>query len=201
MDILIASSNKDKIREIRLILQLPDVNLRTLDEFPGAPEVTEDGNTLYENALKKASVLAEFTGLPTISDDTALEVDALNGRPGIFSARYAGQKATYKDNVEKMIKDLSAVPEKDRKARFRTVAVFYHPEIVVSEEGIVEGVILTECHGKGGFGYDPIFFVPEKGKTYAEMSSDEKNSISHRGKAFRKLHKSIKNTFLLVNNS
>jgi len=195
MDILIASNNKDKIAEIRLIFQLPDVNLRTLDEFPGAPEVIEDGNSLYENALKKASVLAEFTGMPTISDDTALEVDALNGKPGIFSARYAGPKATYKDNVEKIIKDLSAIPEKDRKARFRTVAVFYHPEMVISEEGIAEGFILTECRGKGGFGYDPIFFVPEKGKTYAEMSDDEKNSISHRSKAFRKLHKSIKNTF------
>ncbi|RKY54102.1 MAG: non-canonical purine NTP pyrophosphatase, RdgB/HAM1 family [Candidatus Neomarinimicrobiota bacterium] len=195
MDILIASNNKDKIAEIRLIFQLPDVNLRTLDEFPGAPEVIEDGNSLYENALKKASVLAEFTGMPTISDDTALEVDALNGKLGIFSARYAGPKATYKDNVEKIIKDLSAIPEKDRKARFRTVAVFYHLEMVISEEGIAEGFILTECRGKGGFGYDPIFFVPEKGKTYAEMSDDEKNSISHRSKAFRKLHKSIKNTF------
>lgn len=195
MDILIASNNKDKIAEIRSIFQLPEVNLRTLDEFPGVPEVIEDGNSLYENALKKASVVAEFTGLPTISDDTALEVDALNGKPGIFSARYAGPKATYKDNVEKMIKDLSIVPEKDRKARFRTVAVFYHPEMVISEEGIVEGIILTECHGKSGFGYDPIFFVPEKGKTYAEMSDDEKNSISHRSRAFRKLQQSIKTNF------
>lgn len=197
MDILIASNNKDKIREIRSIFQLPGVNLRTLDEFPEAPEVIEDGNSLYENALKKASVLAEFTGLPTISDDTALEVDALNGRPGIFSARYAGEKATYKDNIKKMIKDLSAVPEKDRKARFRTVAVFYHSNLVISEEGIVEGIMLTECHGKSGFGYDPIFFVPKKGKTYAEMSDDEKNSISHRSKAFRKLQQNIKINFFI----
>ena len=197
MDILIASNNKDKIREIRSIFQLPGVNLLTLDEFPGAPEVIEDGNSLYENALKKASVLAEFTGLPAISDDTALEVDALDGRPGIFSARYAGEKATYKDNIKKMIKDLSAVPEKDRKARFRTVAVFYHSNLVISEEGIVEGIMLTECHGKSGFGYDPIFFVPEKGKTYAEMSDDEKNSISHRSKAFRKLQQSIKINFFI----
>jgi len=191
MKILISSNNQDKINEIRAIFQLPDVDLVTLDSFPNAPDVVEDGNTLYENALKKASMLYEFSGLPTISDDTGLEVDALNGRPGVYSARFAGENASYDDNVEKMIREMQSVPEKDRTARFRTVAVFYHPDLIVHEEGVIEGTILSERHGNGGFGYDPIFYIHEKNKTLADMSHDEKNAISHRGQAFSRLYKSL----------
>ena len=191
MKILISSNNQDKINEIRAIFQLPGVNLVTLDIFPDAPAVVEDGNTLYENALKKASMLYEFSGLPTISDDTGLEVDALNGRPGVYSARFAGENASYADNVEKMIREMQSVPKKARTARFRTVAIFYHPDLTIHEEGIIEGTILSERHGNGGFGYDPIFYIREKNKTLAEMSRDEKNAISHRGQAFSRLYKSL----------
>lgn len=191
MKLLISSNNQDKIREIRSIFQIPGVELITLESFPDAPIVEEDGNTLLENALKKASMLSKFTGLPTISDDTGLEVDALNGRPGVYSARFAGENASYDDNVEKMLREMQSVPEKDRAARFRTVAVFYHPDLTIHEEGVLEGYILSRRRGCGGFGYDPIFYVPGKNKTLAEMSRDEKNAISHRGQAFSRLYKSL----------
>ncbi len=191
MKLLISSNNPDKIKEIRSIFQLPEVELVTLDDIPNTHEIVEDGNTLYENALKKASMLYEFTGLPTISDDTGLEVDALNGRPGIYSARYAGENASYDDNVKKMINEMQSVPEKDRTARFRTVAVFYHPDLLIHKEGVIEGMILSERRGNGGFGYDPIFYVPGKRRTLAEMNHDEKNAISHRGQAFSRLYKSL----------
>jgi len=191
MKLLISSNNPDKIKEIRSIFQLPEVELVTLDDIPNTHEIVEDGNTLYENALKKASMLYEFTGLPTISDDTGLEVDALNGRPGIYSARYAGENASYDDNVKKMIDEMQSVPEKDRTARFRTVAVFYHPDLLIHKEGVIEGMILSERRGNGGFGYDPIFYVPGKRRTLAEMNHDEKNAISHRGQAFSRLYKSL----------
>ena len=192
MEVLIASKNRDKIEEIRSILNFPNMCLLSLDDFPGVPEIIEDGNSLYENALKKASVCAEFTGLPTVSDDTGLEVDALDGSPGIVSARYAGERASYEENVKKLLSDMSNVPEDRRTAKFRCVAIFYHSGGIVSEEGAVEGIILDECRGAGGFGYDPVFFITGKGKTFAEMSQEEKNAISHRGKAFRKLHERIK---------
>jgi XTP/dITP diphosphohydrolase len=185
--ILISSNNRDKIKEIRNIFQLPWVQLITLDAYPDAPEVIEDRNTLYENALKKAMMLAEFTGLPTISDDTGLEVDALGGRPGVYSSRYAGENASYDDNVEKLIREISPFSAEKRTARFRTVAVFYHPDRIISGEGTVEGLVLAERRGVGGFGYDPIFYIPEKGKTFAELTPGEKNAISHRGKAFTRL--------------
>ncbi|MCD6441665.1 MAG: RdgB/HAM1 family non-canonical purine NTP pyrophosphatase [Candidatus Marinimicrobia bacterium] len=191
MKILISSNNRDKIKEIRNIFQLPWVQLIALDAYLDAPEVIEDRNTLYENALKKAMMLAEFTGLPTISDDTGLEVDALGGRPGVYSSRYAGENASYDDNVEKLIREISPFPAEKRTARFRTVAVFYHPDRIISEEGTVEGLILTERRGVGGFGYDPIFYIPEKGKTFAELTTGEKNAISHRGKAFTRLCTSL----------
>jgi len=191
MKLLISSNNRDKIKEIRSIFQLPNVELVTLESIPNAPEVVEDGNTLYENALKKASMLYEFSGLPTISDDTGLEVDALNGRPGVYSARFAGENATYDDNVEKMIREMQSVSIKNRTARFRTVAVFYHPDLLIHEEGVIEGTILSEKRGIGGFGYDPIFYVSGKKKTLAELSHDEKNAISHRSQAFSRLYKSL----------
>ncbi len=191
MDILISSNNKDKIKEITKLFDNKKVNLITMDSFPDAPEVIEDGVTLYENALKKAKILAEFTGMTTIADDTGLEVDALGGRPGVYSARYAGENATYDDNVEKMIKEITPIPKEKRTASFKTCAIFYSNGKIISEEGKVDGVILTERQGKGRFGYDPIFFVTEAGKTYSEMDLNEKNTISHRGKAFAKLVKRI----------
>ncbi|MGC9365039.1 MAG: XTP/dITP diphosphatase [Fidelibacterota bacterium] len=198
--ILISSNNPDKIKEIRAIFRLPGVELLTLADFPDAPEVIEDGNTLSENALKKASMLNEFSGLPTIADDTGLEVDGLNGQPGVYSARYAGENASYADNVQKLIQEIQNVPEERRSARFRTVAVFYHPEIVLRAEGTIEGQILTEQRGQNGFGYDPIFYVPAYRKTLAELSPREKNAISHRGQAFTRLYQSLRKEFPSLTN-
>jgi XTP/dITP diphosphohydrolase len=202
MDILISSRNEDKIREIRSIFNSPEFNLKTLDKFPNAPNVEEDGNTLYENAFKKAVALSKFTGLATISDDTGLEVQILNGKPGVFSARYAGRNASYEENVEKLLEEVKGIPKGERKAQFRCVAVFYHPSgMTIWEEGIVQGIILNERRGRNGFGYDPVFYLPEIGKTFAEMSEEEKNEISHRGKAFRKLYASVKNKLPLFHTS
>jgi len=191
MDILISSNNKDKIKEIKKVFNNKDVNLLTLDKFPDAPEVIEDGNTLFDNAYKKAKLLFDFTGIPTIADDTGLEVDALNGAPGVYSARYAGENVTYDDNVNKLIEEMKNIVDGNRTARFKTVAVYYSREINFYEEGACEGIILRERKGTGGFGYDPIFYVEELNKSFAEMKSKEKNKISHRGIAFQKLHSSF----------
>lgn len=200
MKLLISSNNQDKIKEIKSIFQLPGVELLTLADFPGAPDVVEDGNTLYENALKKASMLCEFSGLPTIADDTGLEVDSLGGHPGVYSARYAGENASYNDNIEKLIREIQKVPENRRTARFRTVAVFYHPELILRAEGTIEGYILSKRRGSNGFGYDPIFFVPTRNKTLAEMSAAEKNAISHRGQAFSRLYQLLQKEFPSLTN-
>jgi XTP/dITP diphosphohydrolase len=191
MDILISSNNKDKIKEIRKIFDNKDVNLLTLDQFPEAPEVIEDGNTLHDNAFKKAKLLFEFTGIPTIADDTGLEVDALAGEPGVYSARYAGEEATYDDNVDKLLHEMGKVEDCQRTARFKTVAVYYSEQKTFFEEGAIEGKILSTRRGNGGFGYDPVFYIEEKKKSFAEMTSAEKNKISHRGIAFQKLHNSF----------
>ena len=191
MKILIASHNQDKVQEIRNIFKLPELQLMTVAELAGAPHIIEDGNTLFENALKKASMLSEFSGLPTIADDTSLEVDALDGKPGLFASRYAGEGATYDDNIDKLIHEISRFPAPQRTARFRTVAVFFHPQLMLAEEGRLEGIILTSRRGTGGFGYDPIFFLPGKGKTLAELIPAEKNALSHRGQAFRHLYQAV----------
>lgn len=193
MNILIASNNQHKIKEIRQIFTLPNVTLLTLDEFPNAPVPEEDGNTLYENAFKKASMLSKFTGLPTLADDTGLEVNALRGQPGVHSARYAGENATYDENIDRLLSEIDRIENPDRNARFRCVALFYHPDMTLSEEGYVEGTILPRRHGFGGFGYDPVFYIPSTGRTFAEMTEEEKNNLSHRGMAFRNLHDSLKN--------
>lgn len=191
MKILIASHNQDKVQEIRNIFKLPELQFTTVAELAGAPRIIEDGNTLFENALKKASMLSEFSGLPTIADDTGLEVDALGGKPGLFASRYAGEGATYDDNIDKLIREISQFPASQRTARFRTVAVFFHPQLMIAEEGQLEGTILTRRRGTGGFGYDPIFFLSQKGKTLAELTPAEKNALSHRGQAFRRLYQAV----------
>lgn len=198
MDILIATNNRDKIREIKQVFLLPEVVWHTLDEFPDSPIVVEDGNTLFENAFKKAYMTAEFTGLPTIADDTGLEVDALNGRPGVFSARFAGENATYTQNVAKLLEVMQTVPDSERQAHFRCVAVYYRPGLTLSEEGRIDGIILRQVRGTGGFGYDPVFYIPETGRTFAEMDLSEKNSISHRGQAFARLAKKLQSAGKLI---
>ncbi len=183
--LLLATNNADKVAEMRDFFAGLDLVLSTAAEFPQIPAVEEDQPTLQGNAIKKASALAAATGLLSLADDTGLEVDALNGRPGVYSSRYAGENATYSDNVNKLLAELQDVPAAGRNARFRCVIALVDGSSIETVEGVCEGVILTGRQGQGGFGYDPVFFIPETGRTFAEMSLEEKNRISHRGRALQ----------------
>jgi XTP/dITP diphosphohydrolase len=192
-DIVLATRNRHKGAEVAALLAGLGITIRTLDEFPHAPEVVEDGATCEANAVKKAREIAAATGLPAVADDTGLEVDALGGRPGVYAARYAGDQATYEDNCRKLIHELSGVPTGKRTARFITVAALAIPSNGVRvTTGELPGLITDAPSGSQGFGYDPVFFVPELGKTLAELSSEEKNRVSHRAKAFMKLRDLLK---------
>jgi XTP/dITP diphosphohydrolase len=185
-ELLLATRNRDKVREIAAILRDPGVRFRTADEFPEAPEVEEDGETLEENAAKKALALARSTGLLSLADDTGLFVPALGGEPGVRSSRYAGEDATYADNCRLLLTRMERVPDGERGAAFVCVAVLADPGGVVGRaEGRCEGTILRSSRGGGGFGYDPIFLHPPTGKTLAELSLEEKNRVSHRALAMR----------------
>ncbi len=184
-ELVLATRNRHKVEELVALLGGLGITIRSLDEFPGAPDVVEDGVTCEANAVKKARAIAEFTGLPAVADDTGLEVDALGGRPGVYAARYAGEGATYDDNCQKLLQELAGVPRERRTARFLTVAAIALPSDGVRvAQGTLDGVIAEEASGTLGFGYDPVFFVPELGKTLAQLSADQKNKISHRAKAF-----------------
>lgn len=182
MRLVLATRNEGKVREIREVLSGLDVELLTLSDLP---EVHEDGATFSENAKKKALKVAELTGLPALADDSGLEVDALGGSPGVRSARFAGDDDA---NNRKLLELLKGVPPERRTARFRCVLALAFPDgRAYTVEGTCEGRIAEEPAGEGGFGYDPIFLVPERGLTFAQMTREEKNSISHRGRALRKL--------------
>ena len=185
MQIVLATHNRGKMEEMAAILGHLPVELLTLDVFPEIGDIPETGDTLKENAFIKAETVHRLTGLPALADDTGLEVDALNGAPGIYSARYAGADATFDDNCQKMLKELHGIPVEKRTARFRTVIAFVNGGEKEWVEGVAEGRIIEEKRGIGGFGYDPIFYYPPLRKTFAELDSVEKNSISHRGKALR----------------
>ena len=180
-----ATRNRDKCAELAALLGDLGIRLRTLDDFPEVPDVTEDGETCEANAVKKASAVARHTGLPAIADDTGLQVEALGGRPGVHAARYAGETVSYADNWRKLLRELEGVPREQRRARFITVAAVARPsaEKVEVVEGVLEGFIAEAPVGTQGFGYDPVFYVPELGKTLAQLTSDEKNRISHRARA------------------
>jgi len=187
-ELVLATRNRHKGEELAALLGDLGITIRTLDEFPDAPDVVEDGETCEANAIKKARAIAEFTGLPAVADDTGLEVDALGGRPGIYAARYAGEDATYEDNCRKLLRELAGVPRERRTARFLTVAAIALPSDGVRvAQGTLDGVIAEEASGTLGFGYDPVFLIPELGKTLAQLSADQKNTISHRAKAFFKM--------------
>jgi XTP/dITP diphosphohydrolase len=184
-ELVLATRNRHKADELIALLGDRGITIRTLDEFPDAPDVIEDGETCEANAAKKARAIAEFTSLPAVADDTGLEVDALGGRPGVYAARYAGEEATYEDNCRKLLRELTGVPHERRTARFLTVAAIALPSGQVRmAQGTLDGMIAEEANGTLGFGYDPVFFVPELGKTLAQLSADQKNRISHRAKAF-----------------
>lgn len=190
MRLVLASANPDKAAEIAAILRGAVPGLDLAPRPADLPDVDETGTTLLENARLKAAAVAAATGEAAVADDTGLVVDALGGAPGVWSARYAGQGATYGDNVAKLLRELAGVDVPDRRtARFETVALVRWPDgREVAATGAVEGVIATRPRGDGGFGYDPVFVPGEgDGRTFAELSADEKHALSHRGRAFRAL--------------
>ena len=170
-----------------------DIEILPLDAFPEIGKIVEDGKSFFENAMKKAKTVSEKTGLLAIADDSGLEVDALGGRPGIYSARFAGENATDKENNERLLMEMKDIPLEKRGAQFRCVMVAYRPDGKwIKTEGICRGTITTEPRGEKGFGYDPVFLPEGHDKTMAELSMEEKNRISHRGKALAALKKEIK---------
>ncbi|MEI8015758.1 MAG: XTP/dITP diphosphatase [Nitrospira sp.] len=192
-ELVLATRNRHKGEELAALLGDLGITIRTLDEFPDAPDVVEDGDTCEANAIKKARAIAEFTGLLAVADDTGLQVDALGGRPGVHAARYAGDDATYEDNCRKLLRELAGVPRERRTARFLTVAAIALPSNGVRvAQGTLDGVIAEEASGTLGFGYDPVFLIPELGKTLAQLSADQKNTISHRAKAFAKVREIVR---------
>jgi XTP/dITP diphosphohydrolase len=184
-EVILATRNRHKVEELAVLLGDLGIRIRTLADFPHAPEVEEDGATCEANAIKKACEIARATGLTAVADDTGLEVDALDGRPGVYAARYAGEHATYEDNCRKLVQELEGVPHERRTARFITVAAIAVPgESVQVTKGVLNGYITDKASGSKGFGYDPVFYVPELKATLAEISAEQKNRISHRAKAF-----------------
>lgn len=171
-----------------------DISLYSLNDYPGTAEIVEDGKSFLENALKKARVVAEATGKIVLADDSGLEVDALGGAPGIHSARYAGNDSDDRQNNRMLLHDLQDVSAENRGAAFRCVLVLYSPDgSYEAFEGRWEGLIAEEPAGEGGFGYDPLFFLPGEGMTVAQLSPDVKNRISHRARAFAKLKERLQN--------
>jgi len=195
MKIVLATNNKHKIEEIKDILADPEFEILTLNDFPDFPKIEETGKTLEENAILKAKAIyrfaslttSQFTHLVSLADDSGLEVDALNGAPGVFSSRFTGEHCSYKDNNVKLLSLMENVPWEKRGATFVcVVAIAKDIDNIKTVRGEVRGIIAHEEKGENGFGYDPVFYLPELGKTFAQLSFEEKNKRSHRALAFRK---------------
>ncbi len=193
---IIASKNKGKIKEIKMLLEDLEIALSSLYDYPEFSPVVEDGETFFDNALKKARTVSELTGFWVIADDSGIEVDALDGRPGVYSARYAGENATDKQNSDKLLEEMKDVPDGERGAQFRAVIVYADKKDFHSFEGIVRGGLARERSGKSGFGYDPIFIPDGYDKTFAELGQEIKNSMSHRAAALNKLKEFLKDKML-----
>ena len=185
--LVLATHNLNKQREMNSILSPLGIHIVGLSEFPQVGDIEETGTTLLENAYIKARTVYDFTGLPSLADDTGLEVDSLGGAPGVYSARYAGKNSTYEENCNKLILNLKGYPKEKRVASFKTVIAFVDGELEHHDEGVVKGLILEKYRGTDGFGYDPIFQPESQNLTYAEMETKEKNRISHRFKALDKI--------------
>jgi XTP/dITP diphosphohydrolase len=184
--LIIASNNKHKVKEINQILELKNFEILDLSSFPNINPTIEDQNTIYGNALKKATEVFQQTGILSLADDTGLMVDYLLGAPGVYSARYSGENATYDDNNIKLLQELKGVPPRKRTARFKCCIAIVGKNIQETAEGIVEGKILFEPKGSNGFGYDPLFQPDGFTRSYAELTDEEKNGISHRSRALLK---------------
>lgn len=193
--IVIASSNKHKVSEISINIQPFFDTILSFSDFPKIGEIIEDGTTIEENSFIKSRASFKYTGLASVADDTILEVDHLNGEPGLYTARYAGEQATYNQNMDKLIKELHGVEMNMRTARFRTVISYVDGVNDFHVEGILEGKILKNKIGKNGFGYDPIFYVDKYDKSLAQINSSLKNDISHRGLAIKKFVSKIKELY------
>ncbi len=188
--LLIASGNKDKIKEIKEILKDLDIEILSKDDVSDFPDVVEDEDTILGNATKKALEIAEKYDIYTLADDTGFFVEALDGKPGVYAARYAGENCSYQDNRKKLLSEMQG--KQNRNAYFETVMVLAEKgKVIAITTGKVKGKIAESERGNKGFGYDPLFIVDETGKTFAEMLPDEKNKISHRGKALKKMKEKI----------
>jgi XTP/dITP diphosphohydrolase len=193
MEIVLATTNKKKIEEIQRITHGMEIAFSTLDDYPGCPEVKEDGATFEENAVKKAVAIARYTQKPALADDSGLEVDALSGAPGIRSARYAGENAGDKQNLERLLSALEGIEEKKRSARFVCCIALVSPDGSINTfYGYAEGRIGMSPKGENGFGYDPVFYLNGQERTFAEMTAQEKDTLSHRGNALKKLATHLK---------
>ena len=191
IDLLVATTNQGKFAEIQTFLKRLPLRILSLRDLANPPAVVEDGTSFAANALKKARTLAQFSGLLTLADDSGIEVDALGGAPGIFSARYGGAEGSDEANNEKLLRELANVPEEKRTGRFVCVLALCAPDAAGLKEWTVrescEGRISLTLKGANGFGYDPLFFYPPFGKTFGEIAGETKATVSHRGKALRKL--------------
>ena len=193
--LVLATHNPDKQAEMNAVLSDLGLDVIGLDQYPEIDDIPENGTTLLENALIKARAVHLKTGFPALADDTGLEVDALHGAPGVYSARFAGEDATYQDNVKKLLSVMAGVSRQNRTARFRTVVALIDSDTELWTEGIIEGLITRDQRGSGGFGYDPIFEAADTGKTFSEMSAAQKNEISHRARALQKMRKKLITVF------
>ncbi len=190
MKIIMATSNKDKVNEIRQMLVGTDIEIVSLKEAGVSIDIDENGSSFDENAAIKANAVRDLTGQMAISDDSGLVIDYLNGAPGIYSSRFMGEDTPYSEKNAAILEKLQGVPDEQRSARFVcSMAIAYPDGHTQTVQGIMEGRIAHEIAGEGGFGYDPIFYLPEKGCTSAQLTAAEKNAISHRGKALEKLVK------------
>lgn len=187
MKLVLATNNKGKVKELDQLLKPLGFELIPISQYQGFQEVEEDGDTFEANAIKKAVAAAEFTGEMSLADDSGLEVDVLNGAPGVYSARFAGEPKDDQANNVKLLKLMEEIPEDQRTGRFRCVIAISEPNGKIhTADGSCEGYILKELKGNSGFGYDPLFYVPEFNQTFAELDLKAKNNISHRGKALQK---------------
>ena len=191
-NIIISSSNKHKISEIVTTIKPLFDKIYSLSDFPDIGDIKEDGTSIVENSFIKSRVAFNHTKLPSMADDTVLEVDHLMGDPGIYTARYAGENATYEENMDKLLKNLKGVPWKERRARFKTVVTYVDGENDFFVEGCLEGKILESKQGKLGFGYDPIFYASAQSMSLGDMGLEQKNQISHRAIAIQKFAHKIK---------
>ena len=191
-ELIVATKNKGKLREIKELLNEFNLKITSLADYPEAPNITEDGKTFAQNAIKKAAAIALYTKKLTLGEDSGLEVKALNNHPGIYSARFSGTKATDKKNNLKLLRSLKGMPLKKRQARYRCCAALVDGKRIIDVvDGRCSGLIALRSKGTNGFGYDPLFFLPRFNKTFGELNPDIKAKISHRARAFKKIKNSL----------